>query len=118
MNDHDLRTVAFPVLDEDQLTALRRCPLTTLKHYGDGEKLFTAGECDQKFFVVVSGEVVIVDDSEQPTKTVTIHHRGQFTGEVAQLTGSPSLVSAVARGDCEVCAVPPDSLRELLNRAP
>ena len=37
---------------------------------------------------------------------------------MAQLTGSPAVVSAVARGDCEVYEVSPDALRQLLNHHP
>jgi thioredoxin reductase (NADPH) len=118
MTDHDLRAVAFAGLDEAQLDGLARCPKTTLKRYRDGEKLFAAGECDPKFFVVKSGQVAIVDDTEEPPKPVTVHGHGQFTGEVAQLTGSPALVSGVASGDCEVYEIAPDALRELLNHQP
>ena len=63
MAEHDLHAVAFPRLDEAQMAALERCPLTTLKRYRDGEKLFEAGERDFKFFVVKSGEVEILDES-------------------------------------------------------
>ena len=73
MAEHDLRAVAFPRLDEAQMAALGRCPLTTLKRYRDGEKLFEAGERDFKFFVVKSGEVEIVDESGETPKTVTVH---------------------------------------------
>ena len=44
MAEHDLNGVAFPRLDEAQMAALGRCPLTTLKRYRDGEKLFEAGD--------------------------------------------------------------------------
>ena len=43
---------------------------------------------------------------------------GQFTGDVSQLTGGPAVVSAVARGDCEVYEVSGDALRRLLNQCP
>ena len=118
MAEHDLHAVAFPRLDEAQMAALGRCPLTMLRRYRDGEKLFEAGDRDCKFFVVKSGEVEIVDDSGEEPKTITVLGPGEFTGEVSQLTGSPSLVSAIARGDCEVYEVSPDALRELLNHHP
>ena len=63
MAEHDLHSVAFPKLDEAQMAALERCPLTSSSDYRDGEKLFEAGDRDFKFFVVKSGEVEIVDDS-------------------------------------------------------
>ena len=52
-----------------------------------------------------------MDESGETPKTITVHGPGEFTGDVAQLTGGPALVSAVARGDCEVYEVSPDALR-------
>ena len=100
------------------MAALGRCPLTKLRRYRDGEKLFEAGDRDSKFFVVKSGEVEIVDDSGEHAEDHRGPRPGEFTGDVAQLTGSPALVSGVARGDCEVYEVSPDALRELLNDHP
>ena len=111
MAEHDLKSVAFPGLDAAQMASLGRCPLTKLQRYRDGEKLFEAGHRDLSFYVVKSGKVEIVDDSEETPKTVVVLGPGEFTGEVAQLTGSPALVSGVARGDCEVYEVSPDALR-------
>jgi hypothetical protein len=54
MSEHQLKAVAFPTLDEAQMAALGRCPLTRLKRYRDEEKLFEACERDFKFFVVKS----------------------------------------------------------------
>jgi cyclic nucleotide-binding protein len=43
---------------------------------------------------------------------------GEFTGDVAHLTGGPSLASAVARGNCEAYEVSAEGVREILNRFP
>jgi len=118
MSDHHLKAIAFPTLDEAQMAALGRCPLMTLKRYRDEEKLFEACERDFKFFVVKSGKVEIMDESGETPNTVTVHGPGEFTGDVAQLIGSPSLVSGVARGECEVYEVSPDALRQILNNHP
>ena len=118
MAEHDLQSVAFPKLSDAQMAALGRCPLTKRQRYRDGEKLFEAGDRNLKFFVVKSGKVEIVDESGEKPKTITVHGPGEFTGDVAQLTGSPAIVNAIARGDCEVYEVSPDALRELLNDHP
>jgi thioredoxin reductase (NADPH) len=118
MAEHALHDVAFPTLDEAQIAALGRCPLTTLQQYRDGEKLFEVGDRDFKFFVVKSGAVEIVDESGETPKTVTVLRRGEFTGDVVQLTGGPAVVTAVARGDCEVFEVSADALRQILNFHP
>jgi thioredoxin reductase (NADPH) len=118
MAEHDLNAVAFPKLDEAQMASLASCPLTSLKRYRDGEKLFEIGERDCTFFVVKSGEVAIVDESGETPRTLVVLGPGQFTGEVGQLTGSPSFVRGVARGDCEAYAMSPPALHQLLNHHP
>jgi thioredoxin reductase (NADPH) len=118
MADHELHSVAFPSLDGTQLESLGRCSLAKLKHYRDGEQLFTACGRAWNFYVIKSGKVEIVDETGDRPRTLVIHDPGQFTGEVGQLTGSPPPVSAVARGDCDVYEVSPDVLRQLLNNHP
>jgi thioredoxin reductase (NADPH) len=116
--EHYQDAVAFPALTQAQLAALGTCPFTTPRRYRDGEKLFEVGERDTNFFVVKSGQVEILDESGDTPKTIRIHQVGEFTGEVAQLTGRLTLVSGVARGDTEVYVVTTQALRELMNAHP
>jgi thioredoxin reductase (NADPH) len=118
MNEHNLLSVAFPTLDETQISQLARCTDAAPKLFRDGQTLFAVGERNINFFVVKSGEVEIIDRSGDERKTVTIHRQGQFTGDITHLTGLPAVVSAVARGDCEVYEITGDALRNVLNRCP
>jgi len=118
MAEHNLHSVAFPTLDQSLIDDLSRCSSVTTKTYRDGQTLFSVGDRDFKFFIVKSGEVEIVDHSGDQPKTVTVHRKGQFTGDVSHLTGNPAVVSAVARGDTEVYAVSGDVLRRILNQCP
>jgi thioredoxin reductase (NADPH) len=115
---NNLHAVAFPKLDDRQIDALELCPLTARKHYRDGEKLFETGDRDSKFFVIKSGAIEIIDESGETPKTIALLGRGEFTGEVGQLTGAPSPVTGVARGDCEVYEITQASLRQILNIHP
>ncbi len=118
MATNHLDAEAFPVLDEGQLAGLATCPMTSLHQYSDGGKLFETGDRDLNFFVVKSGQVGIVDESGDVPKTIKVLERGEFTGEVSQLTGGPSPVSGIARGGCEAFEVSPESLRHLFNNHP
>jgi len=118
MAEHNLHSVAFPTLEQSLIDDLSRCSSVTTKTYRDGQTLFSVGDRDFKFFIVKSGEVEIVDHSGDQPKTVTVHRKGQFTGDVSHLTGNPAVVSAIARGDCEVYVVSGDILRKILNQCP
>ncbi len=118
MDEHDLLSIAFPTLDETQLARLSACTSAVSRSYQDGQTLFAAGERNMKFFVVKSGEVDIVDHSGDEPRRVTVHRQGQFTGDVSHLTGAPAVVSAVARGPCEVVEVSGEALRRVLSLCP
>ena len=118
MNERNLQSVAFPTLDETQINELARCTHAAPRVYRDGQALFRVGDRDAHFFIVKSGEVEIVDFSGDEPKTLTIHRQGEFTGDISHLTGLPAVVSAIARGDCEVYEVSGDALRSALNQCP
>jgi len=118
MAEHTLQSIAFPTLDDAQVSEFERCTNATKKLYRDGQTLISTGDRDFKFYIVKSGEVEIVDHSGDEPKTLVVHGKGQFTGDVSHLTGRSSIVSAVARGDCEVDEVSRDALRGALNQCP
>ncbi len=118
MAEHNLESIAFPLLTGEQIAKLAHCVESSLRRFEDGQTLFKAGEHDMKFFIVKSGEVEILDPTGDKPKTVTIHRPGEFTGDVSQLTGRPAVVTAVARGACETYEVSGESLRLILNRCP
>jgi len=118
MAEHTLQSIAFPTLDEAQIARLSECTAAVPRTFQDGQTLFAVGERNMKFFVVKSGEVEIVDYSGDEPKTLTVHRKGQFTGDVSHLTGGPAVVSGIARGRCDVYEVSGDELRRVLNQCP
>src|SRR5258708_21487565 len=118
MAEQGLHSIAFPTLDDAQITRLSVCTAAVSRVFQDGQRLFAVGDRDMKFFVVKSGEVEIVDLSGDEPKTLTVHRKGQFTGDVSHLTGTRAVVSAIARGPCQVIEISGDALRRLLNQCP
>ena len=118
MPEQTLQSIAFPTLDEAQVREFERGTTATPRSYRDGQTLIAVGDRDFKFFIVKSGEIEIVDHSGDTPKTVVVHGKGQFTGDVSHLTGRASVISAVARGECEVDEVSGDALRGVLNQCP
>ena len=94
MAEHDLQSIAFPTLDEAQMTRLSGCAAARVKSFQEGQTLFAVGDRDMKFFVVKSGEVAIIDLSGDEPKQLVVHRKGQFTGEICHLTGASAVVSA------------------------
>lgn len=116
MAEKNIHSIAEPKLDDSQIAALDE--FAALKSFKDGETLFDAGESEFKFFVVKTGKVEIVENSSGNKKTVTVHEEKEFTGDVDMLTGKPSLVTAVAKGDCEVYEISASDLRRILKEIP
>jgi thioredoxin reductase (NADPH) len=118
MAEYTLNSIAFPVLDENQIAQAANCTTLEPKQYRDGETLIAIGDRAFKFFIVKSGEIEILDYSDDAPKTLTIHRKGQFTGDISHLTGGPAIIRAVARGISEVFEISQAALRHLLNQCP
>jgi thioredoxin reductase (NADPH) len=118
MPTSDLQTAAFPKLGDRHMSALEQCDKTVLRRYRRGEKIFRVGEREFKFFVIKQGEIEILDESSETPNTIAVLGPREFTGEITQLTGGPSLVSGIARTDCEAYEISAEGLREILNRFP
>ena len=107
------KNILFPKLNEAQITEIEK--RAKLKSFKDGEILYETGTRNFNCYVVKSGEVEIVNRSDGESKLVTTARAGQFTGDVALLTGSPSVIDAIASGDCQVLEIKNADLRRLLQ---
>src|SRR5207248_5127403 len=105
-----------PTLTEEQITQLARYAGASTKTFRAGEALFRAGDRDPKFFVIKSGELEIIDVTGDEPKTIRMQGPGDFTGDVGHLTGSPKVVSAIARWDCEGYEMSEVDLRKVWNQ--
>ena len=103
---------AFPVLSAAEVDRLRA--FGGLRRYAPGERLMHAGEPAHGLKVVLSGEVDILAPEADHLTQIVRYVPGSFVGELAQLTGRPALVDAVAVGPVEAIVIPPESLRAVL----
>ena len=110
---HPRHKQMFPVLTEAEIERIGR--FGAVQRYERGARLVVAGEHGPGMFVVLQGEVTISqrDGLGRVTPIVT-EQRGQFVGEVAQLSGGPALVDAHADEDVEVLLLRPEQLRALI----
>ena len=84
------------------------------RSYKKGDMLARVGEAGPGLMLILSGRVRVTQGNDgEPTEIVT-HERGNFMGELAQLSGRPYLVNEEALTDVEAVAIPPERLRTLL----
>jgi thioredoxin reductase (NADPH) len=103
----------FPRLTDDELARLSR--FGERRTYGAGESVARVGEVPPGLQLILAGQLEVTQhgDSGKGEHIIT-HDRGNFTGELAQLSGRPSLVDATALTDVEAIAIAPGKLRTLL----
>ena len=103
----------FPQLTEAEIERVSR--FGTVHNFSQGDRLFAAGEPSLGMFVVLNGHVSISQrDGLGHVVPITTHARGQFSGEIAQLSGRHGLVDGYADDDVEVVLIPPEQLRALI----
>ena len=118
MAQFDLHEIAFPTLDDTQIAKLGDCTAATLSTYAAGDVLFHVGDRNFKFFVIRSGEIEILDPAGDRPTTIAVHGRGEFTGDVSHLNGTPAIFTAIALSDCEVYAISGELLKQVINQCP
>jgi thioredoxin reductase (NADPH) len=110
---HPRHQQMFPVLTEAEIGRIGR--FGNLQRFERGSRLVAAGEQGPGMFVILRGAITISqrDGLGRVTPIVT-EGRGQFVGEVAQLSGGPALVDAHADEDVEALLLRPAELRALI----
>ena len=92
----------------------RLCRFGQPRSYKKGDMLARTGESGPGLMLVLSGQVEVTQSSGGERRHIVTHERGNFMGELAQLSGRPYLVDEEALTDVEAVAIPPDRLRALL----
>jgi thioredoxin reductase (NADPH) len=107
------RNQMFPQLSDAEIARIGR--FGVIRQHARGARLYAAGEPGPGMFVVLKGTVTIsLRDGLGHVVPIARQGRGQFLGEIAQLSGGAALVDADADEDAETLLVPPDRLRALI----
>jgi thioredoxin reductase (NADPH) len=112
----EIRSTRAPALREDQTEILGR--------YGEkrkteaGQVLFRAGDTQNDFFVVLEGEVEMIDDFAGEARTMGVMRRGRFVGDLNMLIGQPIYLSAAVRVGGEVLEISRERLKEVVTEEP
>jgi thioredoxin reductase (NADPH) len=82
-----------------------------------GDVLYRAGKSGADFYVVLEGEIEVVQDDESQ-QVVVVYAAGQFVGEMGLLTGQRTFLTARSTRPGRVLAIPPESFRRLMATKP
>jgi thioredoxin reductase (NADPH) len=104
----------FPNLTAQEIERIRR--FGEERNFKNGEALFQTGKPAPGMFVVLFGHVAITQrDGLGRVSPVTVQRgKGQFLGEISQLSERVSLVDGHAEGDVETLLISPERLRALM----
>ena len=103
----------FPTLPAEEVERLRR--FGEIRRYPAGTQVTNAGTPSPGMVVVVAGALEVTQkDALGHEEFIVTHEPGSFSAELSLLSGTPSLVSSVAKTDLEALVIPPDKLRKLL----
>ena len=84
-----------------------------------GDVLFAEGDVTYDLFVVLAGEVRLIERRGQPGETViTTYGPSQFLGEIGLLTGQRAYLSAVASTAGRVLRLPVEQVRVVMAQEP
>src|SRR5881398_102579 len=113
----DTESVAFPKLDDRQLSLLE--PLAERRVVKRGELVYKAGERDLGLTIVLRGEIEAFEERDGTEQILATARERDFMGDVAMLQGTSALASArVASPEAEILQVPAAELRRALAELP
>ena len=102
----------FLRFNDEEITRLAK--FGEQRSYQAGKYIVRVGETGPGLVLILSGRVEVTRQDGDERKQIVVHERGNFMGELAQLSGRPFLVDEKALTDIEAVAIPADRLRALL----
>src|SRR5580693_449064 len=105
----EINPAAFPTLDDAQIARVAAFGVELRAE--PGAILFEQGDAARGVFVVLSGSAEIISVSGTGEAVIRVLTRGNFTGEVNQLSGRRSLVKCQAREASTLLEIPRASLQ-------
>src|SRR3984893_8182827 len=113
----DTESVAFPKLDDRQLSLLE--PLGERRVVKRGELVYKAGQRNLGLTIVLRGEIEAFEQREDSEQILATARERGFMGDVAMLQGTSALASArVTSAKCEILYIPADKLQRAFAELP
>ena len=108
----------FQALREETLD--RIAEKIVVEYYGVGENVIEAGELDEAFFVILSGQVKLIYEGKNEDERFEVAQlkAGDFFGEMVLLPTDASLVTVAVIEDLRAISLPMSLLANLIQRNP
>ena len=103
----------FPELNSRQIEILKE--YGAIESYGQPTRIFTLGDLQYDFFVVMAGEVTI-EDPYNDNKLIVAHQKNEFTGDSGMLSNRAAQFHAIAQPNTCVLRVTPKKLKEAIAK--
>src|SRR5215211_4845476 len=110
--EHDSSSEAFWTLTDEQIDGLRSHG--QVQQTQDGEVLFQQGELTCDFYVVLEGEVELIEPTLVTPRVIGVRTPREIVGELNLLTEEVTYLSAVVRKGGSVLAIPAEDLRTIV----
>src|ERR671910_3763640 len=114
--EQDSTSEAFWTLTDEQIDVLRSHG--QVQQTQDGEVLFQQGELTCDFYVVLEGEVELIEPTLVTPRVIGVRKPREIVGELNLLTEEVTYLSAVVRKGGSVLAIPADDLRTIVMDDP
>jgi thioredoxin reductase (NADPH) len=108
----DSRTQVFPVLTPAQIDRIR--PSSKLRRVEPGDILFEPDDTGMSLFVVLSGNMEVVQSDYTGERIIATHGPGEFTGEITMISGQRSLVRGRVTEAGDFLELSADGLRAIV----
>ncbi len=108
----DARSQAFPALSDAHIARLK--PMGKIRRVELGDALFRPGDTTVPFFVVLSGELEIVQQDHTGERPIVTHGPKHFTGEMSMISGQRCLVLGRVTQAGEFLELSPEALRSIV----
>lgn len=109
----DRRAQMFPLLSAEEIARLHR--FARPRTFAAGDHVFETGKVTPGIYVVLEGAIRVTGRDGHGSDVPVVEHRpGSFTGELSQLSGSPSFVDGVAVGETATLEIGTAALHAVL----
>ncbi len=86
--------------------------------FNKGHELFREGQHTDGGYVVISGEVELISFSQDSQESLANFTSGSLIGEVALISATKRVGTAIVREDCEVMKITRSTMHRVLNEYP